>query len=217
MYGLGRKKRGAFSQICEGAPRFVRSVFLIQSFCPGVGEGALADALLFLLFAHVVLHIALGGGVAFFLQFLVEAVELFAEAAAARIDALVAVADDGEALVAFRAAGVGLLFEVAAVTAFAILADEHLAFLGLDLKEELAAFWARGAGHVVVAVLLVGILHILDESAGKVAHVAGESAGAFLSAGDALETFFPLGGEERRGEIVGHDVDELDAFGGWHE
>lgn len=60
---------------------------------------------------------------------------------------------------AFWTAGVGGLFEVAAVATFAVLADEHFAFLGLDFEEEFAAIWAWGAGHVVVAVLLVGIFH----------------------------------------------------------
>lgn len=118
---------------------------------------------------------------------------------------------------AFWAAGVGGLLEVAAVATFAVLADEHFAFLGLDFEEEFAAIWAWGAGHVVVAVLLVGIFDGFHELGGEGAHVAGEGSGAFLSAGDALEAFLPLGSEERRGEIVGNDVDELDALGGWHE
>ena len=118
---------------------------------------------------------------------------------------------------AFWAAGVGGLFEVAAVATVAVLADEHAAFFGFDFEEEFAAIWAWGAGHVVVAVLFVGIFHGFDEFCGEGAHVAGEGSGFFLAAGDALEAFFPVGGEERRGEIVGDDVDELDAFGGWHE
>lgn len=118
---------------------------------------------------------------------------------------------------AFWAAGVGGLLEAAAVATFAVLADEHFAFLGLDFEEEFAAIWAWGAGHVVVAVLLVGIFHCAHELGGEGAHVICKSSGFFLAAGDALETFFPLRGEERRGEIVGNDVDELDAFGGRHE
>lgn len=118
---------------------------------------------------------------------------------------------------AFWTAGVGGLLEVAAVATFAVLADEHFAFLGLDFEEKFAAIWAWGAGHIVVAVLLVGIFHGFHELGGEGAHVAGEGSGFFLAAGDALETFLPLCGEERRGEIVGDDVDELDAFGGWHE
>ena len=98
---------------------------------------------------------------------------------------------------AFWAAGVGLLFKVAAVAAFAILADEHAAFFGFDFEEKFAAFRAWGAGHVVVAVLFVGIFHGFDEFCGEGAHIAGEGGSAFLSAGDALEAFFPLGGEER--------------------
>lgn len=150
-----------------------------------------------LLFAHVVLDVAFAGGVAFFSQLLVEAVEFFAEAAGAGIDAFVAVADDGEAFVAFWAAGVGGLFEVAAVATFAVLADEHFAFLGFDFEEEFAAIWAWGAGHVVVAVLLVGIFDGFHELGGEGAHIAGEGSGFFLAAGDTLETFLPLGGEER--------------------
>lgn len=193
------------------------SLILPQRFGPGVGEGVCADVFLLLLFAHVVLDVAFAGGVAFFSQLLVEAVEFFAEAAAAGVDAFVAVADDGEAFVAFWTAGVGGLFEVAAVAAFAILADEHAAFFGFDFEEEFAAFRAWGAGHVVVAVLFVGIFDGFDELGGEGAHVAGEGSGFFLAAGDALEAFLPLCGEERRGEIVGNDIDELDAFGGWHE
>lgn len=118
---------------------------------------------------------------------------------------------------AFWTAGVGGLFEVAAVATFAVLADEHFAFLGLDFEEEFAAIWAWGAGHVVVAVLLVGIFDGFHELGGEGAHIAGEGSGFFLAAGDTLEAFLPLGSEERRGEIVGNDVDELDALGGWHE
>ena len=86
----------------------LRSCFLLifpKCFGPGVSEGVGADAFLFLLFAHVVLHVAFAGGVAFGFELLVEAVEFFAEAAGAGIDAFVAVADDGEAFVAFSAAG----------------------------------------------------------------------------------------------------------------
>ena len=118
---------------------------------------------------------------------------------------------------AFWTAGVGGLFEVAAVATFAVLADEHAAFFGFDFEEEFAAIWAWGAGHVVVAVLLVGIFDGFHELGGEGAHVVCKGSGAFLSAGDTLEAFLPLGSEERRGEIVGDDVDELDAFGGWHE
>ena len=118
---------------------------------------------------------------------------------------------------AFWAAGVGLLLKVAAIAAFAVLADEHFAFLGLDFEEEFAAIWAWGAGHIVVAVLLIGIFHGFDEFCGEGAHIAGEGGGAFLSAGDTFKAFFPVGGEERRGEVVRDDIDELDAFGGWHE
>ena len=149
------------------------------------------------MFAHVVLDVAFAGGVAFFSQILVEAVEFFAEAAGAGVDAFVAVADDGEAFVAFWTAGVGGLFEVAAVATFAVLADEHFAFLGLDFEEELAAIWAWGAGHVVVAVLLVRIFYCAHELGGEGAHVVCKGSGFFLAAGDALEAFFPLGGEER--------------------
>lgn len=173
------------------------SLILLQCFGPGVGEGICADAFLLLLFAHIVLDVAFAGGVAFFLEFLVEAVEFFAEAAGAGIDAFVAVADDGEAFVAFWAAGVGGLFEVAAVATFAVLADEHFAFFGLDFEEEFAAIWAWGAGHIVVAVLLVGIFHCAHELGGEGAHIICEGSGFFLAAGDALETFLPLGGEER--------------------
>lgn len=118
---------------------------------------------------------------------------------------------------AFWTAGVGGLFEVAAVATFAVLADEHFAFFGLDFEEEFAAIWAWGAGHVVVAVLFVGIFDGFHELGGEGAHIAGEGSGFFLAAGDTLETFLPLCGEERRGEIVGDDIDELDAFRGWHE
>lgn len=170
-----------------------------------------------MLLAHVVLDVALGGGVAFLFKFLVEAVEFFAEAAGAGVDAFVAVADDGEAFVAFRAAGIGLLFEVAAIATCAVLADEHFAFFGFDFEEKLTTFRTWGAGHVVVAVLFVRVFDSLDKLRGKVAHVAGEGAGFFLSAGDVLEAFFPLGSEEGRGKVVGDDVDELDAFGGRHE
>ena len=147
------------------------------------------------MFAHVVLDVAFGGGVAFFSQLLVEAVEFFAEAAGAGIDAFVAVADDGEAFVAFWAAGVGGLFEVAAVAAVAVLADEHSAFLGFDFEKEFAAIWAWGAGHIVVAVGFVGIFHGCNEFGGELSHVFREIAGFFFSTGDAFETFFPLGGE----------------------
>lgn len=98
---------------------------------------------------------------------------------------------------AFWTAGVGGLFEVAAVATFAVLADEHFAFLGLDFEEEFAAIWAWGAGHVVVAVLLVGIFDGFHELGGEGAHIICEGSGFFLAAGDALETFLPLGGEER--------------------
>ena len=166
---------------------------------------------------HVVLHVAFAGGVAFGFELLVEAVKLFAETASAGIDAFVAVADDGEPFVAFWAAGVGGLLEAAAIAAFTVLADEHLAFLGFDFKHELAAFWARGAGEVVVAVLLVGVFHSANEGRCKLTHVASERSGFFFAAGNGFQTFFPLRGEQRRGEIVGHDVDELHAFAGWHQ
>ena len=118
---------------------------------------------------------------------------------------------------AFWAAGVGLLLEVAAVATFAVLADEHFAFLCFDFEEKFSALWAWGAGHVVMAILFVGVFYSFDEIAGEGAHVVGEGAGAFLSASDVFKAFFPLGGEEGRGEVVGDDVDELDAFGSWHE
>lgn len=149
------------------------------------------------MFAHIVLHVAFAGGVAFFLELLVEAVEFFAETTGAGIDAFVAVADDGEAFVAFWTAGVGGLLEVAAVATFAVLADEHFAFFGLNFEEEFAAIWAWGAGHVVVAVLLVRIFYCAHELGGEGAHVVCKGSGFFLAAGDALEAFFPLGSEER--------------------
>lgn len=170
-----------------------------------------------MLFAHVVLHVTFAGGVAFCFELLVEAIKLFSETASAGIDASVTITDDGEAFVAFWAAGVGGLLEAAAIAAFTVLADEHLAFLGFDFKHELAAFWARGAGEVVVAVLFIGVFHSANESRCKLTHVAGESGGFFFAAGDGFQAFFPLGGEEWRGEVVGNDVDELHAFAGWQE
>ena len=109
------------------------------------------------------------------------------------------------------------MFEVAAVATFAVLADEHFAFLGLDFEEKLPH-----SGHGVRVMLswrycLSAVFHGFDEFCGEGAHIAGEGGSAFLSAGDTLEAFLPLGSEERRGEIVGNDVDELDALGGWHE
>ena len=41
-------------------------LLLLQRFGPGVGEGVCADAFLLFLFAHIVLDVAFGGGVAFF-------------------------------------------------------------------------------------------------------------------------------------------------------
>lgn len=167
--------------------------------------------------AHVVLHVTFGGGVAFFLELFIEAVEFFAEATAAGIDAFVAVAHDLQALVAFRTAGIGGLAEVAAVAAFAVLADEHLAFFGVDLEHEFATFWTLRASKVVVAVLLVTFFHSFDKVGGKGTHIAGKGGGFFFAAADGLEAFFPLSGQERRGEVVRYDVDELDALGGRHE
>lgn len=163
------------------------------------------------------MHVAFAGGVAFGFELLVEAVEFFAEAAGAGVDAFVAVADDSEAFVAFWAAGVGGLLEAAAVATFAVLADEHFAFLGFDFEHEFAAFRARGAGEVVVAILLVGVFHSANEGRRKLAHVAGESGGFFFASGDGFQAFFPLSGEERRGEVVRNNVDELHAFAGWQE
>lgn len=167
--------------------------------------------------AHVVLHVTFGGGVAFFLELFIEAVEFFAEATAAGIDAFVAVAHDLQALVAFRTAGIGGLAEVAAVAAFAVLADEHLAFFGVDLEHEFATFWTLRASEVVVAVLLVSAFYRFDEVGSKGAHIAGKVTGLFLATANGFKTFFPLGGEQGRGEVIRYNVDELYTFGGWNE
>ena len=68
-----------------------------------------------------------------------------------------------------------------------------------------------------MAVLFIGVFHSANEGRCKLTHVASERSGFFFAAGNGFQTFLPLGGEQRRGEIVGHDVDELHASAGWHE
>ena len=106
---------------------------------------------LFRLFFHIAGDIPLADAFPFFVPALLESGELLFMPAGADEPLGIAFPDQFHLLVADRAAGVGVAGDGLPVSAFSVLADQHLSVLSVDFQHEFPALGTLMPGQVVMA------------------------------------------------------------------
>ena len=162
---------------------------------------------------HIIGDIPFIDAAAFFLPAFLESGEFFFMAAGADKFLCIALSDQFHLFVADRAAGIGAPGDSLPVSAFSVLADQHLSVFSVDFQHEFPTLGALVPGQIIVAEGAGGTADFLDQGSGVILNLGHELPVGFLPLCDRLETELPLGGQFRAFQISWDKGEELPSFG----
>ena len=118
---------------------------------------------------------------------------------------------------AIGAAHPRLCYNIAAITAFPVLAYQHFAFFGVDHQQMLSALRAYLLGHVFVHIGRLAIGNRFDQSGRVSLDLFDKSTPIFFALADPFQPLFPARCEKRFLQIRRHKADQLHAFRRWNQ